>query len=124
MFVWTGEGSTVNLAGEFNAWSTSADPMAKQPDGTFSLTKKLAAGRYGYKFVVDGNWKADPSVTDGVDDGFGGKNSVVTVGGAAAPATAVAAAAPAKRPHPPVLARAPRSRRTASCSAGAVAAPP
>ena len=101
MFRWSGGGTTVNLAGEFNAWSTSADPMAKQADGSFSLNKKLAAGRYAYKFVVDGgNWKEDPNAKETTDDGFGGKNAVVTVGGAAgaAPAAtaAIATAAPAK----------------------------
>ncbi len=94
VFVWKGEGKTVNVAGDFNAWSTSADALQKQTDGSWSLTKKLAAGKYAYKFVIDGgNWKPDPTVTEGVDDGFGGKNSLVEVGGTAA-AAPVAKAAP------------------------------
>lgn len=104
VFVWKGEGSSVNVAGEFNAWSTSADPLGKQPDGSWRLEKKLAAGRYAYKFVVDGsNWKPDPTVTEGVDDGYGGKNSVIVVGTAAAPAP-TAAAPPAKGAGPAVTA--------------------
>ncbi|MEO5618484.1 MAG: hypothetical protein ABIS67_11975, partial [Candidatus Eisenbacteria bacterium] len=96
-FVWKGEGASVHVAGDFNAWSTSADPLAKQTDGSWRLAKKLAAGRYAYKFVVDGtNWKPDPSAAEGVDDGFGAKNSMIAVGGAAggAAAAVVQAAAP------------------------------
>ncbi len=94
LFVWTGGGNSVNVAGEFNAWSTSADPMQKQADGSFTLAKPLAAGRYPYKFVVNGtDWKPDPGATESVDDGFGGKNSVVVVGGAGTAATALPAAA-------------------------------
>ncbi|MCC6651711.1 MAG: hypothetical protein IT348_11235, partial [Candidatus Eisenbacteria bacterium] len=71
----------VNVAGEFNSWSTSADAMKKQADGTWTLTKALPAGRYAYKFVVDGtNWKEDPAAKETVDDGYGGKNAVVVVG--------------------------------------------
>ena len=98
-FVWTGGGGTVNLAGEFNGWSTSEDPLAKQADGSFAILKKLAPGRYAYKFVVDGtSWKEDPTAAEFVDDGFGGKNSVIVVAGAAgggAPQTVSAPAAPA-----------------------------
>ena len=32
-----------------------------------------------YKFVADGNWISDPNAPDSDDDGFGGKNGVVTV---------------------------------------------
>jgi 1,4-alpha-glucan branching enzyme len=95
-FVWKGEGGSVNLAGEFNGWNTSADPMKKQADGSWTLTKKLEPGRYMYKFVVDGtNWKEDPTAKETTDDGYGGKNSVVVVGGAAAAAAPAVKAAPA-----------------------------
>ncbi len=94
VFVWKGEGKSVNVAGDFNAWSTSADALKMDTDGTWKLDKKLAPGKYAYKFVIDGGtWKPDPGVPDGVDDGFGGKNSVVVVGGGAAPAAPAAAVA-------------------------------
>jgi 1,4-alpha-glucan branching enzyme len=102
LFVWTGGGNAVNVAGEFNAWNTGADPMAKQADGSFTLLKNLPPGRYPYKFVIDGGtWKEDPTAREFVDDGFGGKNSVLTVSGAAtgaAGAPIVAPAAPAVVP--------------------------
>ncbi len=82
VFSYAGSGSTVSLAGEFNNWDMAADPMAKQADGSFRLVKKLEPGRYAYKFVVDGQWQADAQAKEMVDDGFGGKNSVIVVGAA------------------------------------------
>jgi 1,4-alpha-glucan branching enzyme len=98
-FVWKGEGGSVSLAGEFNGWNTSADPMKKQADGSWTLTRKLEPGRYMYKFVVDGtNWKEDPTAKESADDGYGGKNSVVVVGAGAAAGTAAPAAASSAAP--------------------------
>jgi 1,4-alpha-glucan branching enzyme len=90
----------VCLAGEFNGWSESANPMANK-DGTWTLVMDLAPGSFMYKFVVDGTWTVDPGNENTADDGFGGKNSVAKVpagkdridaaatGGAAAPAEAI-----------------------------------
>jgi 1,4-alpha-glucan branching enzyme len=98
-FVYRGAGNSVALGGEFNGWSTDADPMAKQADGTWVLVKKLEPGRYAYKFVVDGTWKPDDAAKESVDDGFGGKNSIIIVGSGAASSTpATSAAAPAAAP--------------------------
>jgi hypothetical protein len=93
-FTWSEGGSSVNLAGDFNAWSADADPMVKQADGSFRLVKKLEPGRYAYKFVVDGQWQPDPQAAESVDDGFGGKNSVIVIGPAAAGAGATSASTP------------------------------
>ncbi len=100
------DASNVFLAGEMNGWSDSANPLTNE-DGVWSLVLDLEAGSYQYKFVVDGQWNADPNNANGTDDGFGGQNSLVTVpagkkemmaaeGGPAAPAgeAATAEAAP------------------------------
>jgi cyclomaltodextrinase / maltogenic alpha-amylase / neopullulanase len=80
-FVAAGNGAQqVYLAGDFNSWSDSAQPMGDADgDGNFELVLELSAGKYAYKFVADGNWREDANATEFVDDGFGGKNSVVTV---------------------------------------------
>jgi 1,4-alpha-glucan branching enzyme len=92
LFVYAGPAQSVNLAGDFNNWSTTADPMTQADDGTWQLTKPLPAGSHAYKFVINGtDWKEDPNAAEFIDDGFGGKNSVVTVGGATASATAAVA---------------------------------
>jgi 1,4-alpha-glucan branching enzyme len=80
VFSWKGDANTVHLAGSFNGWNTSADPLSKQSDGTWTLTKKLPTGTHEYKFVVNGTtWKQDEANPNSKDDGYGGKNSLVTV---------------------------------------------
>jgi len=80
VFTFAGGANAVNLAGDFNAWSTTADPMTKQADGTWTLTKKLEPGSYEYKFVINGTtWKQDEANPESKSDPYGGKNSVVTV---------------------------------------------
>ena len=77
--------ASVYLAGEMNGWNPSAQRMTDDDgDGVFEVTLDLDPGRYAYKFVVDGNWKEDPNAAEFVDDGFGGKNSVIEVGGSPA----------------------------------------
>jgi 1,4-alpha-glucan branching enzyme len=72
--------SRVAVAGSFNRW----DPMKNAlsgPDrnGIWTTTLELPEGRYEYLFVVDGNkWLLDPGALS-VDDGLGGRNSVVEV---------------------------------------------
>ncbi len=87
--------SSMNIAGDFNNWDMSATPMMQDGD-TWSVTLDLAPGEYMYKFVVNGSdWVADPDNPNTADDGYGGKNSVVNVGGEAKKAEKKA---PAKKP--------------------------
>jgi 1,4-alpha-glucan branching enzyme len=69
----------VSVAGEFNRWSVNANPMQKDDSGIWTTSVQLKSGRYQYKFVVDGNWKEDPTNPESADDGLGGKNSVKVV---------------------------------------------
>jgi 1,4-alpha-glucan branching enzyme len=79
-FTYRGAANSVALAGEFNSWSTSADALTRQADGSWTIVKRLAPGRHPYKFVIDGGtWKEDPGAAEFTDDGYGGKNSVVVV---------------------------------------------
>ena len=74
----------VNLAGDFNSWSTTATPMTRGDDGVWRVSVQLAAGERLYKFVVDGSlWLADARNPRKVDDGNGGSNSVLRLGGEA-----------------------------------------
>ncbi|MEW6230615.1 MAG: glycogen-binding domain-containing protein, partial [Bacillota bacterium] len=52
-------------------------------DGIWSTVMQLAQGKYEYKFVVNGDkWYEDPNAADFVPDPYGGRNSIVYVGGA------------------------------------------
>jgi predicted alpha/beta superfamily hydrolase len=68
----------VCLAGEFNGWSPDAWPMTRGPDGVFRREVDLAPGVYRYKFVVDGEWRADPKSP--LREPHGYRNSVIVVG--------------------------------------------
>ncbi len=73
-------GSDVNLAGSFNAWQHDRNRMRPLPeDGEYRATLVLPPGRYEYKFVVNGEWLADPGATEWAINPHGSLNSVVVV---------------------------------------------
>lgn len=73
-------GSQVYVAGTFNAWSPTANPLKDNPDsGHFKATLNLAEGTHAYKFVVNGLWMSDPKCPDWAPDGCGSLNSVIQV---------------------------------------------
>ncbi len=70
---------SVYVAGSFNDWDPSATPLKKGSDGTWKGTKTLSPGSYEYRFVVDGDWRDDPTCTDRRTNEFGGENCVVKI---------------------------------------------
>jgi 1,4-alpha-glucan branching enzyme len=70
----------VFVAGTFNGWSTEEHALKFDArNGCFQAKIPLAAGRYEYKFVVDGTWVADPACPDWVPNEHGSLNSVIMV---------------------------------------------
>jgi hypothetical protein len=68
----------VTVAGTFNQWDSHATPLVRT-DGLWTATITLPAGHHQYAFVVDGErWVPDPAAP-AVDDGFGRRNSVLTL---------------------------------------------
>lgn len=74
--------TAVSVAGSFNAWSATANPLTDpDKDGVWSGVYDLAPGRVTYKFVVNGDqWLTDEGAADFESDGFGGNNSVLVLG--------------------------------------------
>ncbi|SRR6266540_1801129 len=70
----------VSLAGTFNQWDAHATPLVRtSANGVWTATLTLPAGQHQYAFVVDGaRWVPDPAAP-AVDDGFGRRNSVLTL---------------------------------------------
>src|SRR5881409_1392219 len=70
----------VSLAGTFNRWDAHATPLVRSgPTGVWTATLTLPSGQHQYAFVVDGvRWVPDPGAP-AVDDGFGRRNSVLTL---------------------------------------------
>lgn len=70
----------VSVAGTFNGWDPSATPLVRSGTAdTWVATLALPSGEHQYAFVVDGaRWMPDPAAP-AVDDGFGRRNSVLTL---------------------------------------------
>lgn len=70
----------VTVAGTFNQWDSHATPLVRTgATGLWTATITLPAGQHQYAFVVDGvRWVPDPAAP-AVDDGFGRRNSVLTL---------------------------------------------
>ncbi|MFH2044706.1 MAG: glycogen-binding domain-containing protein [Pseudomonadota bacterium] len=73
--------TTVAIIGSFNHWQPEHYHMQKNPtDGTWQLSVKMQPGRHTYAFVVDDNKIiADPRALWEQDDGFGTRNSILTI---------------------------------------------
>ncbi|HPR18589.1 MAG TPA: alpha-amylase family glycosyl hydrolase, partial [Candidatus Cloacimonadota bacterium] len=68
------------LSGSFNSWKPDEIEMFADT-GRYSAEIELQPGKYSYKFIVDGQWLADERADFFADDGKGGRNSVLIVGG-------------------------------------------
>lgn len=70
---------SVAVAGTFNDWEGNRTPLRLDSEGTWKATVWLPAGRYEYRFVVDGQWISDPGARESVQNTFGSTNSVLVV---------------------------------------------
>jgi len=70
----------VYVCGDFNDWQPTSLRMIGNADaGLWEKRLTLPAGRYEYKFVVDGSWRHDPDAIENVPNIYGSLNSVVEV---------------------------------------------
>ncbi len=59
------DAQTINIAGDFNSWSSTETPLKKAKDGSFSVKLSLDADReYQFRYLIDGcrwenDWAAD-----------------------------------------------------------------
>lgn len=54
------EAGSVFVAGTFNDWNPEQFPLEGMEEGHWQTSLDLKAGRYEYKFVVDGQWICMP----------------------------------------------------------------
>lgn len=69
----------VYVTGSFADWDAKAYEMTLDADGVWRTEVALPDGKHLYKYVVDGEWMADPGNEDNEDDGYGGTNSVLFI---------------------------------------------
>jgi 1,4-alpha-glucan branching enzyme len=72
------QAKAVSVAGTFNDWNPAKAPLKRNGEG-WNTSIALPRGRYEYRFVVDGEWLADPGARESVANPFGGYNSVLSV---------------------------------------------
>ncbi len=71
---------SLKLVGDFNNWTPDRGAeLAKGETGVWEKVVPLPPGKYHYKYIVDGSWKADPGNPCNVVNDFGGIDSVVEV---------------------------------------------
>ena len=72
---------TAVLAGEFNDWDISANPMRKLKDGSFSVTLSVPADRqYRFRYYLDGErWENDWDADQYLPNEHGTEDSVLVV---------------------------------------------
>jgi hypothetical protein len=68
----------VILTGTFNQWDEHALAMHRDGDG-WTMRLALKAGRYEYKFIVDGAWMEDPANPETVQNEHATLNSVLSI---------------------------------------------
>ena len=53
--------TTINIVGDFNSWSSTETPLAKQKDGSFTVTLDLDSDKeYQFRYLFDGcKWEND-----------------------------------------------------------------
>lgn len=73
---------SVTLAGEFNGWNPDSIHFERHLSGMWRAGIEVPeAGKYEYKFVIDGRvWVDDPGNAVKTDDGHGGLNSLLFIG--------------------------------------------
>ncbi len=70
---------SVHVAGDFNSWQPSKNPMQPLGDGMWQARLTLSKGTYRYRLVVDGKWTQDPNNKTTQPNPYGELDSVVTV---------------------------------------------
>ena len=69
----------VSLMGDFNLWNEKKHPMKKSKLGMWKKVIMVPAGRYEYRFMVDGQWQNDPANDQICANCFGGTNNILEV---------------------------------------------
>lgn len=73
------EAKRVAVLGDFNKWSADAHLMKKDESGVWHKIAMLPAGRYEYRFLLDGQWWNDQRNDQSCWNCFGTQNNILDV---------------------------------------------
>lgn len=69
----------VKLIADFTNWEKHPLELSADASGVWHATVMLPPGRYGYRFLVDGQWHDDPNCTQSEANPFGTFNAIIEV---------------------------------------------
>lgn len=72
--------TSVRVSGSFNHWDQTGLALNRINDGEWALDLELPPGRHEYRLIVDDQWVDVPGATETVENPYGGRNAVLTVG--------------------------------------------
>ena len=79
-FVFNAPGArSVRVTGTFCGWHPQSHALKKDRRGGWRTSIWLVPGRYEYRFLVDGQWRDDPSCRERVANSYGSENCVLNV---------------------------------------------
>ena len=97
---------TAAVCGEWNDWSADVGVMRRDPEGGFSVTVGLDAGRaYRFRYLLDGQRWDNDWAADAYQPNDGGDDSVVDLTALAEAVPRAARKPPAKKETPAQTAR-------------------
>ncbi len=73
------EAKDVYVAGDFNGWKLDPGTRMEQDNGVWKKRVKLSAGRYHYRFVIDGKWMEDANNPVSEVNPYGSIDSLIEV---------------------------------------------
>ena len=73
------EARRVAVLGDFNKWTADKYSMKKDENGVWRRNAMIPAGRYEYRFLVDGQWWNDPKNDQTCWNCFGTQNNILDV---------------------------------------------
>jgi AMP-activated protein kinase-like protein len=70
-----------HLMGSWDGWQRPGIPMVREPDETpaWKTEVELPPGEHQFRYRIGDDWFNDPAADRTVENGMGGKNSVVVV---------------------------------------------
>lgn len=74
------EANEVVVAGNWNEWNATVEPLKKLKNGTFKTTVDLETGSsYEFRYIVDGEWQNDEQADAYVWNEFATENGVLNL---------------------------------------------
>jgi chromosome partitioning protein len=72
-------GTDIKLAGDFNNWEPDRGVTTERHDDLVTKTLRVGPGRYQYRLIINGEWRADPTNPHRVTNEYGEINSLLEV---------------------------------------------